>query len=175
MESINIRIVYPLLSSRDLKFPAAGFLRLQRFRRSEREHPCVSLIASRTSPNNMAVKMCEESGIVLIGYVRGTGGIIGYREQDLSTSSDGTRHVPSRLGEGTRWHGENQDVLNFSIDCSVKKIFRHRPFHGAKNRLQTVLPAAYNSSTIPRVCVQYAIGGGSRYREAPDRTEPPGS
>lgn len=31
----------------------------------------ISLIASRTSPTNMAVKMCEESGIVLIGYVRG--------------------------------------------------------------------------------------------------------
>lgn len=31
----------------------------------------ISLIASRTSPTDMAVKMCEESGIVLIGYVRG--------------------------------------------------------------------------------------------------------
>jgi FdhD protein len=29
------------------------------------------MIASRTSPTNMAVKMCEEAGIVLIGYVRG--------------------------------------------------------------------------------------------------------
>lgn len=31
----------------------------------------ISMIASRTSPTNMAVKMCEEAGIVLIGYVRG--------------------------------------------------------------------------------------------------------
>ncbi len=31
----------------------------------------ISLIASRTSPTNMAVKMCEEAGIVLIGYARG--------------------------------------------------------------------------------------------------------
>jgi FdhD protein len=31
----------------------------------------ISLIASRTSPTDMAVKMCEEEGIVLIGYVRG--------------------------------------------------------------------------------------------------------
>lgn len=31
----------------------------------------ISLIASRTSPTDMAVKMCEEAGIVLIGYVRG--------------------------------------------------------------------------------------------------------
>jgi FdhD protein len=31
----------------------------------------ISMIASRTSPTNMAVKMCEEAGIILIGYVRG--------------------------------------------------------------------------------------------------------
>jgi len=31
----------------------------------------ISVIASRTSPTDMAVKMCEEAGIVLIGYVRG--------------------------------------------------------------------------------------------------------
>jgi FdhD protein len=31
----------------------------------------ISMIASRTSPTDMAVKMCGESGIVLIGYVRG--------------------------------------------------------------------------------------------------------
>lgn len=31
----------------------------------------ISMIASRTSPTDMAVKMCEEAGIVLVGYVRG--------------------------------------------------------------------------------------------------------
>lgn len=31
----------------------------------------ISLIASRTSPTDMAVRMCEEAGIVLIGYARG--------------------------------------------------------------------------------------------------------
>jgi FdhD protein len=31
----------------------------------------VGLIASRTSPTDMAVRMCEEAGIVLVGYVRG--------------------------------------------------------------------------------------------------------
>ncbi len=30
----------------------------------------ISLIASRTSPTDMAVKLCEESGITLIGYLR---------------------------------------------------------------------------------------------------------
>jgi FdhD protein len=31
----------------------------------------ISAVASRTSPTDMAVKMCEEAGIVLVGYVRG--------------------------------------------------------------------------------------------------------
>ena len=31
----------------------------------------ISMIASRTSPTDMAVKMCEEEGMVLIGYARG--------------------------------------------------------------------------------------------------------
>ncbi|NJD63101.1 MAG: formate dehydrogenase accessory sulfurtransferase FdhD [Deltaproteobacteria bacterium] len=31
----------------------------------------ISLVASRTSPTDMAVKMCEEAGIVLVGYARG--------------------------------------------------------------------------------------------------------
>ena len=30
----------------------------------------ISLIASRTSPTDMAIKMCEEAGITLIGYLR---------------------------------------------------------------------------------------------------------
>ena len=33
----------------------------------------VALIASRTSPTDMAVRICEEAGIGLLGYVRGTG------------------------------------------------------------------------------------------------------
>ena len=31
----------------------------------------VNLIASRTSPTDMAIRLCEESGICLVGYVRG--------------------------------------------------------------------------------------------------------
>jgi FdhD protein len=33
-------------------------------------HLGISIIASRTSPTDMAVKLCEESGITLIGYMR---------------------------------------------------------------------------------------------------------
>jgi len=32
----------------------------------------IALIASRTSPTDMAVRMCEEHGITLVGYARGT-------------------------------------------------------------------------------------------------------
>ena len=33
----------------------------------------VALLASRTSPTDMAVRICQEAGIGLLGYVRGTG------------------------------------------------------------------------------------------------------
>lgn len=32
----------------------------------------IALVASRTSPTDMAVRMCEEQGITLVGYARGT-------------------------------------------------------------------------------------------------------
>jgi FdhD protein len=32
----------------------------------------ISVVASRTSPTDMAIRICEESGITLIGYLRGT-------------------------------------------------------------------------------------------------------
>ena len=32
----------------------------------------IALVASRTSPTDMAVRMCEEHGITLVGYARGT-------------------------------------------------------------------------------------------------------
>ena len=31
----------------------------------------ISLIASRTSPTDLAIKICREQGIALIGYLRG--------------------------------------------------------------------------------------------------------
>jgi FdhD protein len=32
----------------------------------------ITMIASRTSPTDMAITMCEQAGITLIGYVQGT-------------------------------------------------------------------------------------------------------
>jgi len=32
---------------------------------------CIPLLASRTSPTDMAIKICEQAGITLIGYLRG--------------------------------------------------------------------------------------------------------
>ena len=70
-------------------------------------------------------------------------------------------------------HRKNPGNILFTASYSVKKNLRQRPFHRAKYRLQSNLPKGYNPRTIPRVCVQYAIGGGSRYRVVSVRTEPP--
>jgi FdhD protein len=39
---------------------------------SKAAFPGIEVIASRTSPTYLAVKICSERGITLIGYVRGT-------------------------------------------------------------------------------------------------------
>jgi len=50
----------------------------------------ISLIASRTSPTDMAVRMCEESGVSLIGYLR-SGKFNIYSHQECFVLSDETK------------------------------------------------------------------------------------
>lgn len=52
----------------------------------------ISLIASRTSPTDMAVKMCDEAGITLIGYLRSSKfNVYSYPEHLLLSPMDGLR------------------------------------------------------------------------------------
>ena len=54
----------------------------------------VALIASRTSPTDMAVKMCQDAGITLIGYVRGTRfTVYANPERLFSQDSDSLNHI----------------------------------------------------------------------------------
>jgi hypothetical protein len=54
-----------------------------------------------------------------------------------------------------------------------KKNLCLRLIHRVKYRLQSDLLTVYNSRTDQEECVQYAIGGGTRYRVVAVRTEPP--
>ncbi len=73
----------------------------------------ISVIASRTSPTNMAVKMCEEAGIVLIGYAR-CGRFTVYTGAERIEVPD--PHCPVKSGGGrvsrtsSRAAGDGQDA-----------------------------------------------------------------
>lgn len=57
----------------------------------------IGLIASRTSPTDKAVKLCEQAGITLIGYLRGESLEIYSHPQQLHISNDSER-IPGTTG-----------------------------------------------------------------------------
>jgi FdhD protein len=59
----------------------------------------ITVIASRTSPTDMAVKMCTEAGITLIGYLRG-GKFNVYAHEERLAFAVTTGTSPSRPGYG---------------------------------------------------------------------------
>lgn|GEM_PF-38885 len=61
----------------------------------------ISLIASRTSPTDLAVRMCDDAGICLIGYVRG-GKFTVYAHQERLLIEQSVGAGCPRLGRGDR-------------------------------------------------------------------------
>jgi len=102
-------------------------------------------------------------------------GGIGHREVGPTTPPAGHRAVPRRSGVAGATPPEKTGSILFTESYIVKKNIRRRPFHRAKNPLQSDLTTVYNPPTIHEVCVLYTASGGSRYRVVSRRTEPPGS
>ncbi|HKJ04552.1 MAG TPA: formate dehydrogenase accessory sulfurtransferase FdhD [Geopsychrobacteraceae bacterium] len=57
----------------------------------------IGLIASRTSPTDKAIELCEQAGITLVGYLRGTGLEVYSHPRKLQLS-DGSERVPGVTG-----------------------------------------------------------------------------
>lgn len=57
----------------------------------------IGLIASRTSPTDKAIELCEQAGITLVGYLRGTGLEVYSHPQQLQISSE-TERIPGITG-----------------------------------------------------------------------------
>ena len=57
----------------------------------------IGLIASRTSPTDRAIELCEQAGITLVGYLRGTGLEVYSHPQQLQISSESER-IPGITG-----------------------------------------------------------------------------
>jgi len=86
----------------------------------------ISLIASRTSPTDMAVKLADEAGITLIGYVRG-GGFNVYTHPEALTSFgekvSGVTAVILAGGNSTRMKS-NKALLPYRGERFIERIYR---------------------------------------------------
>jgi FdhD protein len=88
----------------------------------------VALIASRTSPTDMAVKICREAGIALIGYARGGKFIVynGAERIDLTVSERKIKGVSGVIlagGKSSRM-GSNKALLPYKGGRFIEAIHR---------------------------------------------------
>ncbi len=88
----------------------------------------VSLIASRTSPTDLAVRLADEAGITLIGYLRGSGFNVYSHPESLSVAASeggiaGVTAVILAGGSSTRMKS-NKALLPFSGELFIERIYR---------------------------------------------------
>ncbi len=88
----------------------------------------ISVIASRTSPTDMAITLCEQAGICLIGYVRG-GSFTVYSHPEVI--EDGSEHAKIEgvtgfilAGGASRRMGRNKAVLEVDGTPIITRTYR---------------------------------------------------
>lgn len=88
----------------------------------------IKLIASRTSPTDMAVKLCEQAGICLVGYVRGGSFTVYSHPEMIETFSsaskiDGVTGVILAGGESSRM-GRNKALMKVDGEAIIARSYR---------------------------------------------------
>ena len=88
----------------------------------------VGLVASRTSPTDKAVELCEQAGITLVGYVRGKNMDIFTHPEQLSVNNSGERiggvtGVILAGGESRRM-GSNKSLLPLAGARFIDQVYR---------------------------------------------------
>ncbi len=88
----------------------------------------ISLIASRTSPTDLAVRLADEAGITLIGYVRGSGFNVYSHPESLAFAGEdgGMAGVTAVIlaGGGSTRMKSNKALLPFSGELFIERIYR---------------------------------------------------
>jgi FdhD protein len=106
----------------------------------------IALIASRTSPTDLAVRLAEESGITLVGYLRGSGFNIYTRIASISTSGEGELAGVTAVilagGNSSRMKS-NKALLPYSGELFIERIYRQLAARFPEVLLVTNTPELY--------------------------------
>jgi len=86
----------------------------------------IALIASRTSPTDMAVKLCDESGVTLIGYLRAGQFQVYSHPQRLLMAGEKIRGVAGVILAGGRSSrmGRNKALLPYNGKPLIESVYR---------------------------------------------------
>ena len=88
----------------------------------------VRLIASRTSPTDMAIKLCEQSGICLVGYVRGGRFMVYSHPERIESYPDEAKieGVTAAIlaGGESRRMGRNKALLKVGDSPIIESVYR---------------------------------------------------
>jgi len=117
----------------------------------------VGLIASRTSPTDLAVRLADQRGITLVGYLRGAGFNIYTCPDSIRTADDkslsGVTAVILAGGNSSRMKS-NKALLPYSGELFIERIYRQLAARFSEVLLVTNTPELYRflpCRTVPDV------------------------
>lgn len=122
----------------------------------------ISLLASRTSPTDMAVRLCEESGITLIGYLRaGQFQVYSHRQRLLlpERKIKGVAGVILAGGKSSRM-GRNKALLPYNGTPLIESVYRVMAELFEKVAIVTNSPDEYAFLPCPKI-PDIHVGKGS--------------
>jgi len=113
----------------------------------------ISLLASRTSPTDMAVKLCEESGVTLIGYLRAGRFMVYAHQERLLMPAEKIKGVAGVIlagGKSSRM-GQNKALLPYNGKPLIASIYRTMTELFEQVAIVTNNPEEYDFLPCPKI------------------------